>query len=266
VIKNNQLVLYGGIILIICVSLGLSTVLSPRAEMKGWRIACNDDAAGLLIKYLAGEDSAALEVVNTSYQQLQDCCSSQTELALSAGYFDLAVLCPDSADKLITSGQPYQVLGPVVVNAQVLVTKQDIVPRTVGYMNARETQKKLVWSNLNRSIEMKPILPAGLPYALERNAVEGIVMDILGALKIDGYRTSLPSEHPASVLVVHKDLLGSPELVSFMKAYNRAARDMNSAEILMQKLAEHLAIENSSNEVKVWREMGVQFQTIEIQR
>lgn len=264
--NNKRSLLYGGIIVILIIYLGLSTLLSPRIEMSGLRIACNDDAAGLLIKYLAGEDSPALEVVNMSYQQLKDCCSSQTELSLAAGNFDLAVLCPDVAEKLIASGQPYQILGAVVVNANVLVSKnQDVAPHSVGYMNAREIQKELVWSNLNSSIEMKPILPAGLPYALERNAVEGIVLDILTALKIGGYRTPLPSEYPTSVLVVHKDLYDSPELASLIKAYNQAVGELNSPEILMLELAENLAIENGRGEIQVWEKMGAKFQTIKLQ-
>ena len=90
---------------------GANNPFSPRDEMKGLRIACNNDAAGLLIEHLASENSTALRVVEMSYQQLQDCCSSQTEFALSAGNFDPAVLCPDSANKLIESGQPYHILG-----------------------------------------------------------------------------------------------------------------------------------------------------------
>ena len=31
---------------------------------------------------------------------------------------------------------------------------------------------------------MKPMLPAALPYALERDQVDGIVMDIIGALQM----------------------------------------------------------------------------------
>ncbi len=261
--NRKRILLPAGLILIVCIFLGLNMMLD-RVEPSGLRIACNDDAAGLLVKYLAGEGSSALEVVDMSYQQLQDCCNSQTELALSAGNFDLAVLCPDSADKLIASGQPYQVLGPVVVNANVLVTNQDTIPRTVGYMNLREIQKKLVWSNLDNSIVMKPMLPAGLPYALERDAVEGIVLDILGALKISGYRLPLLSEYPSSVLVVHENLLGSTELESFIKAYNQAVGEINTTGILMKELKKNLSIENSSNEVKIWREMGIQFQPIEI--
>lgn len=257
--NHKRSLLFVAVVVVICVGVGLSTWLSPRTEMTGLRIACNDDAAGLLIKYLVEKDRAALEVVNMSYQQLQDCCSSQAELALAAGNFDMAVLCPDEADKLISSGQPYKVLGTVVVNAKVLITNQDAIPQTVGYMNAREIQKKLVWSNLNSSIEMQPMLPAGLPYALERNAVDGIVLDILGVVKIGGYRTALPSDYPTSVLVVHEDLLTSPELASFVKAYNQAATDLNSPEILTLELAKYLAIENGVNEVKIWREMGVKF-------
>ncbi len=262
---NKSNLLYGGIILIIIIYLGLSILHGSRIEMNGLRIACNDDAAGLLIKYLAGQDSSTLEVVNMSYQQLQDCCSSQTELALSAGNFDMAVLCPDSAEKLISSGQPFQVLGTIVINGIVLVSNEDIVPQTVGYMNAREFQKRLVWSNLGSSIEMQPMLPAGLPYALERGAVDGIVLDILGALKISGYRTPLLSEYPTSVLVVHDDLLNSPELAGFIKAYNQAVEEMNTTEVLMMELAKNPAIKEGCNEVKVWREMGVQFQRIEMQ-
>ena len=259
---KDKSLLYEGILVTAIIILALVAWLHPREEMSGRRLACNDDAAGLLISYIASQDSRALEVVNMSYQHLQDCCSSQTELALAAGNFDLAVLCPDSAEKLIASGQPYEILGEVVVNALVLVTFQDKVPQTVGYMNGRELQRKLVWSNLGSSIEMQPMLPTGLPYALERKAVEGIVLDILGALKISGYRTALPADYPTSVLVVHKDLIDSRELASFIEAYNQAVAEMNSTEILSRELAIKLDLENSSAEVKTWKDMGVQYRIL----
>ena len=159
-----------GIIVAAVIILALVAWLHPREEMSGLRLACNDDAAGLLISYLASQDSGALEVVNMSYQQLQDCCNSQTELALAAGNFDMAILCPDSADKLIASGQPYEVLGAVVVNALVLVTSQDKLPQTVGYMNGRDIQKQLVWSNLGSSTKCSLCCrPARMPW---KKAVE----------------------------------------------------------------------------------------------
>lgn len=260
--KRN--LLFIAIVVSICLILGLKESPDSRPAMTGLRIACNDDAAGLLIKYLAKEDGAGLEVVDMSYQQLQDCCNSQTELALSGNNFDMAVLCPDSAQRLIDKGQPFAVIGDVVFNANVLVTNQDIIPHTVGYMNLREIQKDLVWANLNSGIEMQPMLPAGLPYALQRSAVEGIVLDILGVLKIDGFRRALPSAYPTAVLAVHKDLLGTPELASFIKVYNQAVTKMNSSEILMQELAKYLDAEDSFDEVKVWKDMGIKFQTIEI--
>jgi hypothetical protein len=256
--NNIKRLFYGGIVLMV-VSLGLITFFSPRYEMKGLRIACNNDAAGLLIEHLAGENSTALSVVNMSYQQLQDCCSSQTELALSAGNFDLAVLCPDGANELIESGQPYHILGPIVDNSLILITKQDRIPHTVGYMNAREIQKKLVWSNFDKSIEMKPMLPAALPYALERNEVDGVVMDIIGGLQIGGYYTPLPSGYPASVLVVHKEKLNTPELKDFIRVYNKAAAEMNKTDLLRTKLEKKLEIENGSKEVEVWQNMRVKF-------
>jgi ABC-type nitrate/sulfonate/bicarbonate transport system substrate-binding protein len=109
---------------------------------------------------------------------------------------------------------------------------------------------------------MQPILPTGLPYALERKAVEGIVLDILGALKIGGYRTALPADYPTSVLVVHKDLIDSRELASFIEAYNQAVAEMNSTEVLSRELAIKLDLENSSAEVKTWKDMGVQYRIL----
>lgn len=262
--KKQKALLYTAVVIIV-IYLGLTGWRESQTEMKGLRIACNHDAAGLLIEYLAGGGSTTLEVVDMSYQQLQDCCSSQTELALAAGNFDMAVLCPDSADKLIASGQPYQILGTMVVNAKILVTNQDKIPRTVGYMNGRETQKRLVWSNLNDRIVMKPILPAGLSYALERNAVEGIVLDIMDAIKIEGYHTPLPSPYPTSVLVVHEKLLDRSELARFIQAYNQAVEELNREEVLKSVLAKKAGIGNGNKEVRLWQEMGIQFQTIDLQ-
>lgn len=255
-----------GILLISLI--GIITIarsFAPKPEKESLRIACNDDAAGLLVKYMVSEDAAELEVVDMTYQQLQDCCSSQTELSLSASNFDMALLCPDSAKKLIEKGQPFQILGNVVKNANVLVTNEDIPPKTVGYMNLREIQKELVWSNIGKDIEMQPMLPQGLPYALQRKAVDGIVLDILGALKIDGYKKSLVSDYPTTVLVLHKDLAGSKKLDGFVKAYDLAVDRMNNGEILMKELAKHLDTEYRADEVmKIWISTGIKYEKLGI--
>ena len=109
------------------------------------------------------------------------------------------------------------------------------------------------------------MLPQGLPYALQRKAVDGIVLDILGALKIDGYKKSLVSDYPTTVLVLHKDLAGSKKLDGFVKAYDLAVDRMNNGEILMKELAKHLDTEYRADEVmKIWISTGIKYEKLGI--
>ncbi|MCL2169616.1 MAG: hypothetical protein FWB74_06295, partial [Defluviitaleaceae bacterium] len=57
----------------------------------GLRIASSNDAAGTAVALAAGQDR------HTTAVALADCCGAQAEIALEAGVFDMAVICPDAA-------------------------------------------------------------------------------------------------------------------------------------------------------------------------
>lgn len=230
------------------------------------RVACNDDAAGLLIQYIAANKLSNIKAVNMTYQQLQDCCGSRSNVALASSGYDMAVLCPDSAARLIEVGQPYINMGPIVYNANVLVTLADNQNKdnfaTIGYMNLRDIQIHMLRQIFGDKPELQPIMPSALPYALEKCAVEAVVLDILSALRMEAIYIPLEYQRPANVLVVHEDFAQTTLFTTFLEAYNEGVTDLEDLDILHNLLKQYYAKENCGHEVKEWQRMKTSYRYI----
>lgn len=258
------------LVIVVCLLVVIFYDRGVPEEEADIRIACNDDAAGILIQYIAETQLANVKAVNMTYQQLQDCCGSQTDLALTTNGYDLAVLCPDSAARLIEEDQPYVELGAVIYNANVLVNlweNQDLDNfSTIGYMNLREIQIQMLRKILGEDPELQPMIPSALPYALERGAVEAVVLDILSALRMDAQFSPLEYERPTAVLVVHEKFLQSPLFDLFLEAYNKSVTDLRDPDTLKAVLENYYKKQNCENEVEAWQKMKTSYQFIQRER
>ncbi len=228
-------------------------------------IACGEDLAGQIVAYAARTGSSrvgSVDMRRLSFLQLSDCCGTQAEFALAGGDFDMAVLCPDAAQKFLSSGVPFKVVGGLVKNANVLVARDAAHPRTVGYMNGRDLQRQAVFANLGREVQLHPIAAPALPYALECGAVDAVVLDAADAIKLPQYRNrALPCDAPSAVLVVHEALLGSTDFKDFVGHYNDTVGRLE-ASLCEELLPQVLGVECGEETLRAWHKMNVQLLTL----
>ena len=228
-------------------------------------IACGEDLAGQIVAYVARTGSARVSSVGMkqlSFLQLSDCCGTQAEFALAGGDFDMAVLCPDAAQKFLASGVPFRVFGGLVKNANVLVARDVAHPRTVGYMNGRDLQKQAVFANLGQEVRLHPIAAPALPYALECGAVDAVVLDAADAIRLPQYRNrALSCDAPSAVLVVHEALIGSTDFKEFVGHYNDTVGRLE-ASLCEELLPQVLGVECGEETSRAWYKMNVQLLTL----
>ena len=232
------------------------------------RIACANDAAGMIVVY-AAEKIGGAEIKKTAGQHVSflrfvDCCGAQAEFALGAGKFDMAVLCPDAAEMFLKNNASFIIAGEVIRNANVLVSKTDVVPLDVGYTAGRALQGESAVAVLGDGINLIPMAPAALPYALEKGAADAIVLDILTALKFDAgffVITPLPRDEATSVLVVNKDVVGTEPYNNFLDAYNESVDGMDG-ETLAGIFENRENINNGKEKAVLWQKMGTAFISI----
>ncbi|MCL2234841.1 MAG: ABC transporter substrate-binding protein [Defluviitaleaceae bacterium] len=181
------------------------------------RIASANDLAGLVINMAAGQTP------ETQGLRLADCCGAGAELALEAGVFDIAVLCPDAAELFLANHRPFVVWGGIVSGTNVLVSESSEAPATVGYTFGRSSQRRVAAANLGYEVDFIPMITLALPNAMAVGAVDAIVMDIFSAVEIsvDFNIKPLPHPDPTAVLVVHQDFVGKAAFADFIYNYNQ---------------------------------------------
>ncbi len=252
------------LVAVLCLAAGLLLfrVLAPKVGEKTMlRIACTDDAAGLIVSYAAEQTGNQVEHPDDIfYLRLADCCGTQAEFALANGDFDMAVLCPDAAALFLAQGRPYTVVGGIARNTNVLVTQGAGAPATVGYMNGRALQTRAVAATLGEGLELQPMMASALPYALECQEVDAVVLDALSVAKANmAFHTiPLPYQPASSVLVASDEILETAAFSSFVNAYNQAVDTFNSDsfETLLPSL---IQTDNSEETFAIWSKTGIQF-------
>ncbi len=210
----------------------------------GIRVAAPDDFCGVLVHYLERDK----EVVNTKFAEqvfpLMDCCSTTTEWAMSADEIDVAWLCPDAAQNLLKKDDRFVIIGPALVNSQVLVVRKGGNPKRIAYSQKREYQKALIQKRFGTDCEAVPVMPTALPYLYEQGNVDGVVVDILVALNLTGKHMRLSDDKDVVtyVLVVSKDLERSGKLPRVIAVLRDCTEQLNDIGILTKILGEEKRI------------------------
>lgn len=190
-----------------------------------------------------------------------DCCSSNISLALSGGEVSMAVLCPESARQLLLKDQRYALVGPVAANCDVLVVRPGAAPQSIGVMHNRPDQEKIVRAYYGRNCRIVQMMPGALPYAYERKAVDGVVVDALQAYDIAGQtRTGSVQGTPliSYVLVVRKELIGTPDYEALMRKWAEMVPIFNDPEHAEELILREIPGDREK-EVKKWIQLNVIF-------
>jgi hypothetical protein len=221
--------------------LGLS-LLSCTDQTDRIRIAVPDDLGGIPGYYAIRDQKLSGTALTEELFPLTDCCNTTTEWALSADRVDMAWLCPDAARMLVGKDGRFEIIGPAVVNSQILVIGKGGAPTRIAYSHKRNYQKALIRGRFGPGCEAIPVMPSALPYVYAKGEVDGIVVDILKGLSLQGELLPLSGNAEdviTYVLVVRKDFRHSPRFLHTLSTLREVAAELNDGEILAKVLGKY---------------------------
>jgi len=252
--------------LVMAAAIGLFSARSDRRDPSKILIGAPDDSGGLIIHYvLHGREEGfeAAEVIKGFEAfTIKDCCTSTSEWALGADRLDLAVVCPDAAQRLVEKDPRFEITGPALFNSDVLMIRPGGHPAKVGIAHKRHYQERLVKERFSGGCKAVPMLPAGLPYAFERGIVDGVVIDVLKAFAMPGERISSSANGAdlvTYVFVARKEFTSSLLYRRFMESYERAVAELGEPGTLARAIEGYKEIRWTDREVEEWRALRVRF-------
>lgn len=229
-------------------------------------IGVPDGAAGLLLRYVADQEEKGHDIQTLRFEPytLHDCCAAATGYALGAGRLDMAAMCPDAARALVAKDPRYTIAGPVVENADVLVTRPDAAGElAIAVSQKRSFQNRIVQRRLGQRGRPVAMLHSAVPFAYARGVVQGAVMDITKACDLKGVLSPAAENNDqpmiTGVLVVKKALQGQKVYHRFIQRYVTAVRDMQGRGGLLHLLKKYVSADATMGDVDIWQKMNVRF-------
>jgi hypothetical protein len=234
---------------------------AQTADTSPIKIGAPQGAGGLLVSYAAAKIDAKTEVKPIlEISPIRDCCSSYARMALSSRNLDAAVVCVDAAKSLIRKDDRYMIIGPCLVNSDLLVVHGDPDrAQTIGVSQDHLYQEVIIGNLPGPGKQAVPMASTALAYAYEKGDVDGVVIDIEEALKLSGTKLSSGGNNGdviTYVLVARKNLPGLTKLVA---AFSEAASDLNNSEKLQQVIAKYNSYPTDGEEAAQWITHNVRF-------
>jgi hypothetical protein len=234
----------------------------PEKDRGKVKIGAPDDTGGMIIHYLVNEKGYSGVEVQQDFElyPVKDCCSNTAQWALSTNQYDLAVMCPDAAASLIEKDDRFEIISPCLVNSDIVIIKPGIIPKKIGVSQNRSHQIQIVTGLFGEACATATMLPAALPYAYEKNAVDGVVVDALRGLNLTGDKlpsTNGDSDHTTYVLVVKKDFKVDPRYQEFLRLFEESANELNNPDILAQEIYKYKNIVIPREEVNQWNRLRI---------
>lgn len=222
---------------------------------------------GLIIRYLADEktDGNKVRAVTFSPYTLYDCCASATQYAMGSGRLDAAVMCIDAASALLKKDRRYMVAGPVILNSDVLVTREApaFQELSIAVSQNRAFQQKIIERHLGAMGRPVFMLHSAVPFAYGRGVVQGAVVDITQALNMNGQLFSATGDDGRDmvthVMVIKKTLKDEKDFQQFMDRYEKAAVRMQDRENLFNLMKTYVSADMTMGDTDIWKKMNVRF-------
>jgi len=215
----------------------------------------------ILAKYVA----ANIGKLNDGTPELQvstfpDCCSANIQLALSSLAIDAALMCPDSAAALIARDSRFFIVGPCLANSDVMVIRGDTAAAAkIGVSQEHLYQDTIVSLILGPGRITSPMLVSALSPAYEKGDVDGVVMDIEGAMLLQGTMLCTGGSRDDVVtydLVARKDL---PGLDNLKKAFSTAVTGLSDPLKLQSAIAAYGQFPSNGQEAALWVKENIRF-------
>lgn len=225
--KNKIIILFSITLLIVVVLSGIKDKTELDAKI---RIGVSDDMSGFVVDYMikGTQESSSMEAYF-----IKDCCSKTSQIALTSDLLDAAIVCVSAAEIFTESNPDYLVYAPITMNTDVVLERKE-TPVTVGISQNRYYQETIVKDMYGQAVEVVPMIPGALPYALEKGELEAAIIDVTKAIQMQGSFIGISEEkdYISYVLIVHEDFVESEDFSDFIDRYNRAIMELNGNQIV----------------------------------
>ncbi len=149
----------------------------------------------------------------------------------------MAIVCKEAAEDFLENVEGFEVVSEYIKNSDIFVMKTD-KPQKVGMTQDRDYQKQLIKKRFGEDVELVPMMLGALPYALENDEVDAIVIDFMKGIHLNGKKedTVLDEDYTTYVLLVSEEFKESLEFKRFKESYNMSLEDLMTDDM---KLKEH---------------------------
>jgi hypothetical protein len=226
------------------------------------RIGAPDDTGGMIIHYLVNEKGYGDAETQCDFEMysVKDCCASTSQWALSTNQYDLAVMCPDAAASLLEKDGRFEIVSPCLVNSDIVVVRPGVIPQKIGVAQNRSHQEQIAAGVFGRECATAPMLPAAIPYAYEKKAVDGMVVDALRGFAMAGEKIpapAVPGGHVTYVLVVNKSFKDDLRYSEFITLFQVSVEELNNPDVLIGEIRKYKNIDFTREEVEQWNRLGI---------
>ena len=97
-------------------------------------------------------------------------------------------MCPEAAKNLIENDDRFEIICPLVSNSDIFVLKDENKIKKIAMTQNRFYQEKIIKDECGEKVQIYPMIYSSLPYALEKGRVDGIIIDSIKALKLNGQK------------------------------------------------------------------------------
>ncbi len=178
---------------------------------------------------------------------------------MSSDVLDLAIVCIDAAEKFIEKDPRFEIVGVCVENSDIFVTKSGATPNRIGVTQNRKYQEKLVKERFGGKCEVVPMLGHALPYALENNQVDGVILDVTKGWMLNGVKeeTRVNRDYSTYVLLVRNDFKKTPVYNKFITEYKNSVKELESQDVLLKELKGYVNSSITERGLDEWRRWNI---------
>lgn len=249
------------LIIICCLVIGIRAM--PHEQLnENIKIGVSNDTSGIVIDYMIKTERLNNAELDRNFEpySIKDWWASTAQWALSADVLDLAIVCKEAAGKFIENDSRFEIVGPCVKNSDIFVLREGIKPKKIGLTQNRVYQEQLVKNTFGKECEIVPTMAAALPYVLEKDRVDGIVVDAVKGMSVSGVKQRISKEdYVTYVLVVRKDFKEKPIFNKFIKLYNDSVNELQLKDVLFKQLRSYIDKSISIENINEWSKWRVEF-------
>ncbi|MGL5507296.1 MAG: ABC transporter substrate-binding (seleno)protein SaoB, partial [Paraclostridium sp.] len=153
----------------------------------------------------------------------------------------------------------FEIVNTLVQNSDVFLLKNEN-PKSIGVAQNRNYQIDLV-SEYYKEAKAIPFINSGLAYALEGNKVDGVIVDAIKSLSLQGEKisTSTNKDYGTYVLVVNKSFKKTDLYKEFISLYNKSVKKLENEKLLKKELERYIGVNLSNEEMGEFKSWKLKF-------